>query len=219
VPVIEALRNTYRVELARAAAAFQARVPILKFLDRVPTQRFFSLAGVACLHILVLLVLFHGFSKPEWTPPGTAQTLIILPLPKVPQSEPRLPKFVEPQQDAITVPQIDIAVEDKPVQTMAAGTSLMLFPPRPDPAHFNASPALPQQFKTLAANALVELRVMVEPDGGISDAEITHSTGNGDLDAVAVAFVKEHWRFRPALLGSTPTKDWVTVICQFVSAG
>lgn len=205
----------YRTSLGDRLAALLARVPVPQFLSRVPARHIGSIAAVAVLHLIALLVLFHGFARPVWTPPGTAATLIILPIAPVPAVEPHMPTFVVPQEDTITPPQIDIATDDQPVQPMAGGTSLLLLPPRPDPAHFNGPPALPQQFKAMASRALVQLRVMVEPDGAISDAEVTQSTGNGDLDTLAIAFVKTHWRFRPALLGSTPTKDWVTVICQF----
>lgn len=214
---LAALLEESREQFARAEASIREKISLPEFLQRVPMQRVGSIAAVAGLHLIVLLILFRGFAESKWKPPGIAATLIILPLAHVPLTEPHVPKFVVPQQDTITVPQIDVAVDDKPVQPMASGTSLLLLPPRPDPTHFNVSPSLPQQFKALASKALVELRVMVEPDGAISDAEVTQSTGNGNLDALAVDYVKEHWRFRPALLGSAPTRDWVTVICQFTA--
>jgi periplasmic protein TonB len=89
--------------------------------------------------------------------------------------------------------------------------------PRPDPKYANASPALPPEFAKLGAGTSMILRIFVQTDGSVTDAEIAKSTGDARLDQFAAAYVKAHWRYLPALASGVAIPNWTTVLVPFRS--
>jgi TonB family protein len=115
----------------------------------------------------------------------------------------------EPAAPVVTSPQIDIANGDEadsaPVDHTSVATTM---PPRPDPGAPNPLPALPPGMP--GASVVVLVRAQVLEDGHIGDATLAGSCGMPTLDAVALDFIKAHWRFLPATAGGQAVKDWIS---------
>ncbi|MBN2537129.1 zf-HC2 domain-containing protein [candidate division WOR-3 bacterium] len=60
----------------------------------------------------------------------------------------------------------------------------------------------------------VFLRVLVEPDGSVSQVELEQASGTELLDSLAVLNVRQA-RFRAGYLGSEPARCWVRLVQQF----
>jgi TonB family protein len=89
-------------------------------------------------------------------------------------------------------------------------------PPRLDPRHINEQPELRRRMGAVGALSL-ELRILVQPDGSVSDAEVARSTGTADIDRIAITVVKNSWRYLPAPINGKPIEFWTTVIVRFTA--
>ena len=58
-------------------------------------------------------------------------------------------------------------------------------------------------------------RLRVADDGTVSDAVVDSSSGSREIDTLAIAWVKAHWRYRPALRGGLPVVVTTTAIVPF----
>jgi len=90
-------------------------------------------------------------------------------------------------------------------------------PVRPDPDSPNSQPHYPDRFQVAGqSRAIIVLaKVLVLEDGTVGDAIVSGSCGISELDAVAIAFVKQYWRFLPALWRGKPVQDWINVEVLF----
>jgi len=79
----------------------------------------------------------------------------------------------------------------------------------------NPLPPYPLVARRLGMQGMVELDVLVAPDGHAVDVRIRRSSGFAPLDEVAVKTVRERWRFVPARQGTQPIESRVTVPIVF----
>jgi protein TonB len=61
----------------------------------------------------------------------------------------------------------------------------------------------------------VLLRLAINADGQVSDAEIVRSSGYDELDEAAAIWVKAHWRYLPALQNGQPVAATTTALVTF----
>jgi TonB family protein len=116
------------------------------------------------------------------------------------------------------VPAPDIQIEEPPAQAslISGGVdSTEVLPPRPDPIH-HIPPTLPASLGAAGAVQVV-LRVLVLADGSVSTAQIVTSSGRKPIDAFAIQFVQEHWRFLPATVSGRAIEDWTTAVMRFAT--
>ncbi len=128
------------------------------------------------------------------------------------------PVLAQPESVLVPAPQVEIEQTPRPPSTVTAVDMSQVLPPRPDPTHLNLPPNLPAGYKRLGSAVSAVVRVLVLADGSISYAQITHSTGDDSLDAIALAYVKDHWRFIAASARGRPVPDWTTVLVPFKAA-
>ncbi len=126
------------------------------------------------------------------------------------------PVMVDPTAEIVPPPDVLIAGEGPTAITGADST--MLLAPRPDPAHFNVPPQVPAGHTNATGALAVILKILVRPDGSIGDAAVTRSSGMSDLDLAAIRYVKDNWRFIPAMLGAQAVQDWTTELVPFRSS-
>ena len=69
----------------------------------------------------------------------------------------------------------------------------------------------------LESQASVQLILSVTETGTVSGAQIRGSSGFRVLDDIAVAWVKDHWRYRPAMLDGKPVAVTTLAIVIFNS--
>ena len=97
---------------------------------------------------------------------------------------------------------------------IVAGAITQKLAPRLDPSHVNALPELPRTLGSVAALTL-KLRILVLPDGSVGDAQVVRSTGQREIDQLAIETVKNSWRYLPATVNGKPIEAWTTVIVRF----
>lgn len=124
-------------------------------------------------------------------------------------------EFQEPPQIAVPEPEISIAPAQMGPNGIAAGTIHQRLAPHLDPDHVNDSPQLPRSAGPVLLSSSLRLRVLVLPDGTVGDAQVVKSSGEGDVDQLAVNYVKNFWQFIPGSLDGNPVEAWTTVIVRF----
>lgn len=75
-------------------------------------------------------------------------------------------------------------------------------------------PAYPEALACNGVGGTVQLRVRIEADGRIREAELQQGSGNAELDAAARAAVTS-WTFRPAMQAGKPVAQWIAVPMTF----
>ena len=122
--------------------------------------------------------------------------------------------FLAPPDVPVPEPVIDILPEQHAPGNDSAAVTREKLPPRFDPTHVNERPQLPRSVAMIGALVL-ELNVLVLPDGSVGDARVIKSTGNPDIDRVAIQTVMDSWRYIPATIGGKPVEAWTAVIVRF----
>lgn len=170
-----------------------------------------SRAGAASLAILVQLLILVPFLQNygwNWKMGHPHETLVYLDRASDPIRDvmPSAPNLIHPSNTGyVTPPDID-----------ELRRSVESLPPRPDPAHPN-EPAPSSRFGSgvYHGTLIVLIHALVKENGAIGDAEIAGSCGIESLDAEALVFVKENWRFLPAIENGEPVARWTTVEVPF----
>lgn len=121
------------------------------------------------------------------------------------------PSLVPP---AIRVESID------PARATAADASLQesRVPPLLDSRAPNNSPAIPIDLerRLMPGEAYVVIvRALVLENGLAGDAQVAASSGFREMDDLAAAEVRAHWRFIPATENGKLVRDWVSVEVLF----
>jgi protein TonB len=61
----------------------------------------------------------------------------------------------------------------------------------------------------------VRLKLTVDEQGRVVAAELLNSSGHDELDDAAIAWVKAHWRYTPALQNGTAVESSMSVVVTF----
>jgi len=121
---------------------------------------------------------------------------------------PPLPKFETPQEAMVAPPDF-VASEATIENGVPTPAHAQLLAPRPDPSHINAVPPVPEgQAEKLQT---VVLTIHVLPSGAVTEARLSKSSGSGEIDQLAIEFVRKNWKFLPATLNGAPVEYWTTV--------
>jgi len=75
---------------------------------------------------------------------------------------------------------------------------------------------LPHTLGMVGALAL-ELHILVLPDGSVGDAEVIKSTGEPEIDRLAIGTVTNSWSYLAASIGGRPIEAWTIVIVRFAA--
>jgi TonB family protein len=165
-----------------------------------------AIGGVAALHIVLLWLVAESLRSPASSQPPK-ELIVTFQQPDHARAVTIAPP--EPSIPVLTPPEIVIERDDD-AAAIASVSAAMVLAPRPDPTHPN--PAPPAREQSAAAIYLpVILKVLVLPDGSVADASVVRSSGDGENDSDAIAFVKTRWKFLPALLEGKPIRYWTTV--------
>jgi TonB family protein len=123
--------------------------------------------------------------------------------------------------DAATVDAPKIAIEEHTPANDAVSNGKMHdmhLPPRLDPQASNAAPELTADLRNRLGSGqayIVIVRILVLESGMVGNAEIAASSGFARLDALALAQVRDHWRFLPATSNGKAARDWLSVEVLF----
>jgi len=124
--------------------------------------------------------------------------------------------FLAPQDVPITEPEIDIVPEQQSSGKVGPTITRQKLPPRFDPTHANEKPQLPRSVAMIGALVL-ELSILVLPDGTVGDARVVKSTGQPEIDRIGIETVEGSWRYIPATVSGKPVESWTTVMVRFAA--
>jgi len=194
---------------AIALRAFDALQQFYKL--RVNRRNAELIGGVLLLHLAFVLMIVWSLRTPVSRPAQKELELALAP-------NAMAPPLVSPQ---VALPDMpvdappDIVIEaDTPNTAPASVSSTIVLPPRPDPAHPNP----PLAITGATAGLTVILKVFVQPDGSISEADTLRSSGQPGIDHAAIQFVVQNWRLQPATLGASAIEFWTTVRVPIASS-
>jgi protein TonB len=69
--------------------------------------------------------------------------------------------------------------------------------------------------RRLGKEGTVTLSLTVSAAGDVTSATVVGSSGNDDLDQAAIQWVKEHWRYKPAIRNGKPAAGTVEAAVRF----
>lgn len=208
-----ALRGPLRF-MHRAAAWFQCLLAGLQrsLAGLSPRQRrVLAVAGtLGCQAFMVMLLLFGGIVMAP-TPPAEIELSISgTPGVEIPNAK---PPEIPPDLPSVTPPEIELA---DAIHADAEPTAGLPNVTRPAQAIAEAHlfPEAPPAFKSKGP-VLVRLLVSITESGMVSSAAVQSSSGIATLDALAIEWVKQHWRYHPALRDGVPMAVETTAVVTF----
>ncbi len=136
------------------------------------------------------------------------------PPPPPPKIETTPPPFVPPPDIVIDLPvetaktTAITATTKKPVAKPPPPPAVKRVPPRQNPRRPLIEPTYPPQSKRLGEEGATVLRLYIQEDGRVGDAQVAQSSGFPRLDEAAVKHAKRSWRFLPGTEDGKPVAMW-----------
>jgi protein TonB len=190
------------------------RHEILEARTQMAPERVGGLVFVGLLHVAVIYALASGLAvkfikqipheisaevipvqEPQNAPPPPPPTKMQVPtLPTV------APPDIEVPQQPAPSPTISVQAQPQPpaAVTQPASTSAAGI------ASTHTIPPYPEQSRRMGQQGTVTLRVSIGADGVVTDTQIVQSSGVPELDQAALAWVKSHWKYKPAMQNGQP---------------
>jgi protein TonB len=181
-------------------------------------QRATGLVFVGLVHVAAIWALVVGLHVkllPQQEAPliGT----VIKTKPPVVVTPPATPHWVNPTETTIAPPPIDYG-DGQTRQTIT-----QVYNPQPNVPGDRAAmaisgthtiPPYPPLALRLGEQGGVRLHLTISADGEVTQASIVRSSGYGDLDQMAQAWVMAHWRYQGAIRGgaAVPSTAYAEVV-------
>jgi protein TonB len=183
-----------------------------------------TFAIVAAFHVAVV-VTFIVALRPHWIPTfGLTDIHAVIPKTPTTPPQPRPPigqtVLINPTAPPVQKP--DWTVKDPNAQPITqppsgANGDTQSLPTRNPVSLFSTHtpPPYPLLERRLGNEGNVQLRLTIDADGEVTDAEIVRSSGYDELDQAAASWVKAHWRYLPALQNGQPVAATTTALVTF----
>lgn len=169
---------------------------------------------VLVLHVVAIWIISREI-VPNIEPSGASELHVAF-IADPPKEKPDEPPPVD--LSAIVQQPPDIVIQSESNTSIVFSSSSSVLAPRPDPSHPNAPPSASIALSNVSKLLPVVLKLLVAPDGTVVDANVSQSSGDGEVDDVAMSYVKANWRFLPALVnGRTAIQYWTTVAVRFAA--
>jgi len=177
----------------------------------IRAERSLVLALVVFLHLaLFALLLLARFSPTAPTPERLLQVTIGGPVSRGVRPPLEKVTFLDPKTLQLTEPLDELAVD-----AGSLGGSANVTRPAEAIAERHEFPRLSSN-DSATRQIVVRLLLSITGDGAVADAVVTSTSGTPSLDAFAIAWVKERWRYRPALQNGVPIAVTTMAIVQFL---
>lgn len=179
-----------------------------------------ALGFAVLFHACVIQALVRNGDTPAEAARETTISLLRTEAPAAWIAPPQLPiRFARPDAATVDAPKIAIDEPEHSSGSDADGKGHdMDLPQRLDPQAPNTAPELPAELRERLGSSqvyIVIVRALVLESGAVGDAEIAASSGFSELDALALAQVRDHWRFLPAISNGKAMPDWLSVEVLF----
>ena len=96
-----------------------------------------------------------------------------------------------------TVPPVSPPVQRPPANAVPDRSAAII-------AATHTSPPYPAVARRLGLEGRVSLRLTIQPDGKVSQAEVVTSSGRRDFDEAAQSWIVAHWTYQPAIKDGAP---------------
>ena len=183
-------------------------------------RRYVAIGIVGLMHIVVVVTLADG-TRMRIPPSVRHELQVALLSPNFVPAEPLAPPldwtFASPEDVLVPEPQITITPDQEAGEGIVAAGVTQKLAPRLDPSHVNAMPELPRTLGGIVGAIALKLRILVLPDGSVGDTQVVRSTGQRDIDELAVNWVRNTWRYLPASANGKPMAAWTTIIVRFAA--
>ena len=179
---------------------------------RVTLPQMVGAALVVALHIGFVYALATGLTVHAVMQVPQELIAQVVDIPHAtPQPPPVAPNLAQPSLPTVAAPQIKIEQADT-----SSTRSITAYVGVPTPANTTTSPSsvpwtpavaiekthtvppYPLSARRLAQEGTVRLNLTISEDGRVADAAVLVSSGTLALDDAALAWVKDHWRYKPA---------------------
>jgi protein TonB len=202
----------------------------IETLPRLPARsnsRLASIALVAGLHVIAIYALLTALN-PNLIPVRPDHTAITIfhsisrPLP-LPLPIPFSTKLVQPSEPVLHPPKLEITNSGNPPLTpMPNGGAATGSPPAPSTFEpllpilvTHTIPEYPAVATRLGEQGSVRLSIKVDANGMVTEASVLTSSGHDVLDSAAIAWVKAHWKYKPARRNGIPIAVTAQAIVTF----
>lgn len=174
-----------------------------------------SIGTVGSVHLLLVLLLLAGLQLRQYA--NSAEVIMTLGgAIGQPTTPSKLPKFMQPKVPEIDQPVVNIQeTEDANGGGTQGSTNLTI--PAEAIADKHAFPHLPSVYASLQSK-FVRLTLSITENGSIADASVVQSSGNAELDAYIINWVRMNWVYRPALRNGVAIAVTTTAIVLFDKA-
>lgn len=194
-------------------------------------RRYVGVAAVGSLHVAVIYVLLTALNiipspitsrdvQLRWLPADHATKVLDRVPPVGPPNWLAPPRKPMPHEPVITTAK-PTPNPLPPTQNPGAGEGQRTLPPAgvSEPARGIANthtiPRYPMIALRLGHEGDVRLKLTVDEQGNVTTADLLTSSGYDELDNAAIAWVKAHWRYTPALQSGDPVRSNANVTVTF----
>ncbi len=200
-------------------------------------QRFIGLVTAATIEaaLVYALLIGLGYAPMPTVIPPIIGTLIPPDDTTVPLPPPPEPTITAPRVETTITPDVQIQLIDpapnNAITVTPAQPQPQSQPPeqvatieKPPPIAFSPARALlathttpdyPPVSRRLGEQGTLRLKLAITPQGAISGATVVNSIGHPRLDEAAVDWVKSHWRYQPAMRGTTAVPSTADAVVTF----
>ena len=182
------------------------------------SRRYAAIACVAAIHA-AMVIIFVTTAKFDIRVPAGNEIQLMLFNPHLPLARPPVPRsgytFRLADEVDVPEPQIEIMPTGGTARTQQANQTTERLAPTLDPAHVNEQPELPGTLGKLIAELVLKLEILVLSDGSVFDVHVLKSTGETEIDRLAMQWIKTNWRFLPAIRNGQPIAAPTTVMVRF----
>jgi protein TonB len=179
-------------------------------------QRSIGIFIVIAFHILLIWALANGLGTTiiaKLAPDSIQLTPVekqVVPPPIIEQQEP----IIEQRTKIIIDPNTSIPIEFEtalPPRVVGTGTdeSVIAAPSLSKPKLLRASkPDYPSAAARLGEEGATSLKLLINTDGRVADAQLIASSGSSRLDEAAIKHAKRNWAFSPCTEGGKAVACW-----------
>jgi len=182
-------------------------------------RRAVTIGGVGLLHLAAVYALVSGMVPQivKLVPPDIFIDRIETTTPPKPTVVPQPPPLAQPTDDTAAKavpPVINIETGERTTITVTPTTHTQ---PQADSgatgvSSTHSTPPYPVEARLQSHQGMTVLQLTISPKGDVVAANVVQSSGFAELDAAAVSWVMEHWKYKPAMKGG------VTVTTQTQAA-
>jgi protein TonB len=197
-----------------------------------PQQRAFGIAFAVIVEATIIYTLLVTLGYVQAPKPPSVLTLVnVAPAPKNNDPPPPPAQTFEPPPVVVVAPMVELtytppppvtAISVPPPQPVPADPPRVVTPPPPvvlTPARAIAAthtiPDYPFLSLRLREQGTLRLKITIDERGIVTQATVVNSSGFQRLDEAAVNWVKQHWRYTPAMQGTKAIVSTADAIVEF----